>query len=369
VGGNIVQFMSMSPEHDPRFRALDEEGEGAAAPRWALRIRGTGGVAGECGRQIARLQRLREQVRALDELEQAQRQARATELHPLLRERRQLQRALVQGIEPWLADKALSVRQRAVARERLCRWARELADAGDAEMRALHDRYSPQDWASRRRAEAQALRCELEAQLGVTLDLGPAPTPEQVWAAAQARFDEGQAARREARRNRRQPPRPAADGAAASLADADQALRRLYRQLARRLHPDRATGEADRPWRTARMAEANAAYESRDLMALWRLQAEVMPATGGVPDTGDAAILWLLRQQVAALERERAARQEALARAFGLPPGQVARPATLAADLATRRRALETDIERLRADLRRLDDPVAMRRWLRPEAG
>lgn len=370
--------MPPSPEHDPRFRPLEDESDAAtlpSAPGRALRARGTADVVGECQRQMTRLERLRGQLQALDELEQAQRQARAAELHPLQQEWRRLQRALVLGLEPWLDDKALSERQRALARERLCQWARELADAGDAGMRELHDRHSPLDWASRRRADAVALRRELEAQLGERLDLGPEPpTTEQVWAAAQARYREAQAGqreRREARRSRRQSPRQPVESASAGLSDADQALRRLYRQLASQLHPDRATGEADRQWRTARMGEANTAYEKRDLMALWRLQAEVMPASGGAPAQGSdgAAILLLLRQQVAALERRRAARQEELARLFALPPGQVAKPATLEADLAARRRALEAAIGTLKADLRRLDDPVAMRRWLRTSGG
>lgn len=369
-------------EHDPRFRPWGDDVDGEALPSAAGRAlqpagsAGHAGGAGEWQRQTARLERLRHQLQALDALEQAQRQARATELQPLREERRQLQRALVRGLVPWLDDKALSQRQRALARERLCALAQSLADAGDAEMRALHDRHSAVDLAGKREAAALALRQRLEAQLGQTLDLGVAPlTPEAVWATAQARFreaEERQRERREARqaqrRRKRQARQPDAVGPAdTNPAEAEQLLRRLYRQLASHLHPDRAAGEADRAQRTARMGRANAAYEARDLMALLHLRAEVMPPAVDVrPDGQDgAAMLALLRQQVAALERRRAARQAELAQVFALAPGQVAQPATLAADLAAKRQALVSAIEALRADLRRLDDPPALRRWLK----
>ena len=49
---------------------------------------------------------------------------------------------------------------------------------------------------------------------------------------------------------------------------APAALKALYRQLARRSHPDLAISEADRQQRTAEMAEINQAYDSGDLAAL-----------------------------------------------------------------------------------------------------
>lgn len=375
--------MPSAPEHDPRFRPVDEDDDDEAIPDAGGRAlrqagpAGRGGADGEWQRQTARLERLRRQLQDLDTLEQAQREARASELHPLQQELGLLQRALVRGLEPWLADKALSQRQRAVARERLCVLAQALADAGDAEMRELHDRYSTLGWAGKREAAAQALRQRLEAHLGQVLDLGTAPlTPEAVWATAQARLreaEERQRERREARQEKRQQKRQARQPGAGvpsdtTLAEAEQLLRRLYRQLASHLHPDRAAGDADRVHRTARMGQVNAAYEARDLTALLRLQAEVVPPASDAKQAtgpGAAAMLALLRQQAAALERQRAARQAELAHRFSLPPGQAAQPATLAADLAAKRQALASAIEGLRADLRRLDDPPALRRWLK----
>jgi hypothetical protein len=45
-------------------------------------------------------------------------------------------------------------------------------------------------------------------------------------------------------------------------------LKKRYRQLAQKIHPDRAADEADRAWRTQLMSEANRAYRNGDALAL-----------------------------------------------------------------------------------------------------
>lgn len=45
-------------------------------------------------------------------------------------------------------------------------------------------------------------------------------------------------------------------------------LKKRFRQLAQKIHPDRANDEADRAWRTQLMTEANRAYRNGDALAL-----------------------------------------------------------------------------------------------------
>jgi len=45
-------------------------------------------------------------------------------------------------------------------------------------------------------------------------------------------------------------------------------VKRLFRQLAQKIHPDRASSESDRNWRTQLMSEANRAYRAGDADAL-----------------------------------------------------------------------------------------------------
>lgn len=54
-------------------------------------------------------------------------------------------------------------------------------------------------------------------------------------------------------------------------------IKRLYRKLAQKIHPDRARNENDRAWRTQLMTEANRAYRAGDELALrevWALWQE-----------------------------------------------------------------------------------------------
>ena len=56
--------------------------------------------------------------------------------------------------------------------------------------------------------------------------------------------------------------------------DEAQELKRLYRQLARRFHPDMASGQEDRQYRTQMMMAINAAYSAGDLEKLKALSLE-----------------------------------------------------------------------------------------------
>ena len=50
-------------------------------------------------------------------------------------------------------------------------------------------------------------------------------------------------------------------------------VKRLFRQIAQKIHPDRAIDEADRAWRTQLMSEANRAYRRGDETALHEVAA------------------------------------------------------------------------------------------------
>lgn len=62
-------------------------------------------------------------------------------------------------------------------------------------------------------------------------------------------------------------------------ANVEAEIKTLYRELAKRYHPDLAATEEERQWRTPRMADVNAAYAARDLTSLQRLAAGKDDAT------------------------------------------------------------------------------------------
>ena len=88
-------------------------------------------------------------------------------------------------------------------------------------------------------------------------------------------------------------------------------LKRLYREVAKRIHPDFATDPVDRERRTRFMAEANRAYEAGDAEALRRILDEFQDGADAVEGEGiGAELIRIIRQislaraRVAAIERE-----------------------------------------------------------------
>lgn len=88
-------------------------------------------------------------------------------------------------------------------------------------------------------------------------------------------------------------------------------LKRLYREVARRIHPDLAKDSADLERRTRLMAEANRAYEAGDAEALQRILDEYQDGADAVEGEGiGAELIRIIRQigmakaRVAAIEQE-----------------------------------------------------------------
>lgn len=325
--------------------------------------------------QLTRVDKLRAQLDELDTLCQAHRAERHRWLTPLQQQRRQQMRALALALEAHLQGKALSRLQQETATEALCALAQTLADEGEADMVALHDRHSRQTLAQKKQAAADAMRARLEAALGEPLagddeDLSMDELVRAGMARLREARDEEQArrqARAQARKARKQPGTQQAE-AQAQAADAETQLRTLFRQLASALHPDREPDETERVRKTALMSEANTAYARKDLVTLMQIQlrAELADPTAvsRLADDRLAALTLLLKQQVAGLERERAARQGQLAAEFELPHGQVANPNTLRQHLLSQVNALELTVADLAQDLAAARDAATLKRWL-----
>jgi len=83
-------------------------------------------------------------------------------------------------------------------------------------------------------------------------------------------------------------------------------IKRLYRQLARRFHPDLALDEADRVLRTEKMAAINDAYAARSLAELETLAREpdTLIQTGRIrPGQTDAQLVQSLQDELARCQR------------------------------------------------------------------
>lgn len=114
------------------------------------------------------------------------------------------------------------------------------------------------------------------------------------------------------------------EAASASEFNPSPELKRLFREVARRIHPDFASNPADLERRTRLMAEANRAYQAGDADALRRILDEYQDGADAISGEGAGAeLIRLIRQisqaraRIAAIERELAAlRQSEIARLF-----------------------------------------------------
>lgn len=324
--------------------------------------------------QLRRVDTLNSQLAELEALGQRQRMERHRLLAPLQQRLSAARRAWVLALDAHLAAGELGPRHRSVAVRSLCEHARALAEAGEADMVLVHDRHSRETLAQLHQAAVRTLRQQLESALGAPLQgVGDDADPDALWHAARQQWQgerdaarEKKQARSEARKTRR--PGAAAQQQAELHLDADTRLRRLFRQLASALHPDREPDEAARLHKTALMSEANAAYERKDLVTLMQVQqrAALVPS-GALDRTSDEALhalTLLLKQQVAVLERERAARQRDLALEHALPDGVSAHADSLQAHLQTQAQELEARVCGLEAALAQAGDAAGLKRWL-----
>lgn len=314
---------------------------------------GTSAAVREWNRQLQRIHRLQNQLAELQALGQAHRQALQLATAPVRAALTEVHRQLVRCLADALDGKQLAGADRRAALVRLARLATEMAGTGDTTAREAHDRHSDIPLAERQAQDRAGWQERVEG-----------------WRQHTAERDARREARQARRARRRQPMEaaPALEPPQALAAeDPSVVMRRLFRQLASALHPDREPDPVQRERKTALMAEANRAHAGGDLPALLRLQQQVLatePAQGW-DDARLQALLVILQRQVADLERERAAAQQSLVWEAGLAPGSAvsAEALMLARQAATE--ALAEALQEARDVLARAGTTGGLRRWLR----
>lgn len=145
-------------------------------------------------------------------------------------------------------------------------------------------------------------------------------------------------------------------------------LKKRFRQLAQKIHPDRANDETDRAWRTQLMSEANRAYRAGDVaaleevLALWLEGQHVAASACGnaVSPAPSSSTIAALTAQVSAIRRRIAAIAGELDRLYGSKLHELFAATRVATRqgrdlLAEMARRLDSQIELAKAELDRLD--------------
>ena len=124
-------------------------------------------------------------------------------------------------------------------------------------------------------------------------------------------FYDSDSARRRAQeaRQRAQETHEAAFGAEQEPVEFDPSpsLKTLFREVAKRIHPDFASDEAEQKHFTLLMARANQAYSCGDAETLQRLLDDHLEVNASVADEGDSLVLLRLVRQIQHAERDVAA--------------------------------------------------------------
>ncbi|PUE61524.1 hypothetical protein B9Z45_05100 [Limnohabitans sp. 2KL-17] len=282
-----------------------------------------------------------------------------------------------------------TVQQQRMARGKLRSLLGALAATADPQVQALANLYvseeDTQEAAEEQAEAAQRLRERIEEALGQPIDKpSQYQTPEEMMAAGmrqwqrQQKADDDRKAAKRAARKANQKSAAAEKGeispAMARETDAKSAIRTIFRQLARALHPDREPVESERLRKTGLMSEVNAAYEKNDLTTLLRLQMQVAQVnllnkagTARIADDKLIAMSLWLKEQVAALEDDLDHLESRLSQELCLPVRADADEEVLSLSLQRIQADQRHTADSLAADLRRIQNDAELKRWLKEQ--
>jgi hypothetical protein len=150
--------------------------------------------------------------------------------------------------------------------------------------------------------------------------------------------------------------------------DAHSALRSIYRKLVSALHPDRESDPAERSRKTALMVRVNAANDSKDLLALLRLQLEIdqidPSSVASMADDKLRGFNRMLKDQLKELQTEYHAIMSDVRRMFDLGYDNVS-PKSMAGALRSQSQRLQNMVDSLKQDLQLVQDDKALKKWVK----
>lgn len=330
---------------------------------------------------LTQVDKLKNQLTELNTLTDAHRRVYHQKIGPIKEKTRlvscQIVQLLVQRLEAkTIQNKPLTKIERATATEILCHLTESLAADGDAEMAALHDVYSQQTLEDKQRQVVQEMRVAMEEMLGGPLydeDDPPVESVEDLMRAGQQRMrqvlEEAHAEQAQAQATRK--PTARQRKAQSEQEDADAILRKVFRQLASALHPDREIDPVEQVRKTALMSEANAAYQKRDLVALLQIQLRTeLTDAASVAQMAEEKInslSLLLKEQIAELNDELKIREHVVSDEFGFDLIGKINAVRLRSELAYEALELQQRLHWMKTNLHAVQDEGRFKAWLKEQ--
>lgn len=290
-------------------------------------------------------------------------------------------RAWAFGLEQLLLNRRWSKADTKTLTRMLCDLSSSLVDgaeAPDAEMKALYDRWADNSFDEKEAEHLAFMKAMLEKTGGLDLGDDPAASEEDLMQRAHAKRAEQHEQWQSARH-----PQPAPrknKTAAQKRAEEDesrisQTVREVYRKLAAALHPDRVAPGAtpeERQRSTDLMQRANSAYEAGDLLALLTLQLQIeqvdIAHAAGIAAAQVKHFNKVLAEQLRELESEIDGRQHAFCASYGLLTQQRIEPAQLGLLMKDQLRELNFAQSQLKQERKLLEgEPVMAKRFLKQQ--
>jgi hypothetical protein len=314
----------------------------------------------------------------LNNLTAAHHRERAAKLAPLRKQVYELQEQLVLYLDQRLqAPKGLSQRVCADVQELICILLDELLGAGDPSpaLQAVANRYEQDEDDLEDGLDAETsseLNRAMAQAMGVTVDEDAALSTEHMIEALMRKMqaDDEAAIQAHAARQAKRKKSPKQKQAEQEQLDAHSALRTIYRKLASALHPDRETDPAERARKHQLMVRVNAANDSKDLLALLRLQMEVdqiNPASvAAMADDKLRGFNRMLKSQLKDLQAQYQGVLAQVQMAFDVGYGSVSQK-NLDSGLRFQTQRLQDMVASLQQDVVEVQDDKVLKKWAKQQ--
>lgn len=325
-------------------------------------------------RLLKRIEKLKNQFAEAQSVSDAHRPLYHKTITPLRERHQSLTREMVLLLDRRLQRKGLSRSHRVIATMILCNFCEQLAANGDEEMQILHDQHSTESLAEKEQVAILQAREMMEDALGEPLaEDVPLDNMHDVFNIGMARLREAAEAEQEAFEHTAQKKKPTAAQRKAATAqqEAETTLRKVMRQLASALHPDREKDPDERALKTDLMSEANAAYDRRDLVALLQIQLRIeLTDTASIAKVAEekiTSLTLLLKQQAQDLDIELRNRLHAIREEFGLNPNATISTANLHRYLLMTEASIKKELTAMQQDLQHIENDKGLKSWLKAQ--
>lgn len=338
---------------------------------------------------LARIDKLRAQIADSQIMAHAHRLLYQAAILPLRQSNERALKALALWLDERLQRAGLPDEQLCQGTAILLRLCASFAAQGDDEMRALHDKRSPQSLDDiklermvKTRQKMAAFLAGRSDEFGMSDDADGAVGYDSNFEAGLDDLHEtvrAEQARRQfdyefegiyKRRGPASKAGPKVQQQQQQL-EAITILRKVYRQLASALHPDREQDAEEQQRKTNLMSEANAAYGRRDLMALLHLQLRIEQASTEsllqLPREKLEAMNLLLKAQADELKEALLGHQNMLINEFNLSPYDTLTAGCLSSALRDEKNELELYEYNIKCDLQEMKRDSGLKRWFRRE--